>query len=199
MLLQHRPWRALWALALFLVALVRMAKVRVVAMLLLCCGRSTHALDRKALCACCTGAAAVLKMPDQKFHDVKTAGGWMTSVEIPWSSLVLGERIGSGGFAEVFHGKYKGMDVAVKRLLHKPGSAGTKAVDDFKAEVAMMTRLRHPNIGACLRSAPCDMHSCPSGGVRVVPLLLSLCSAVRGRGGASAVHGDGVLRAREPV
>ena len=48
----------------------------------------------------------------------------------------------------MFRGWYMGMEVAVKRLLQKPGSAGNdKAVDDFKAEVAMMTRLRHPNIG----------------------------------------------------
>lgn len=52
-------------------------------------------------------------------------------------------------FSQVFQGSYRGMEVAVKRLLNKPGPAGVKAVDDFKAEVAMMTRLRHPNIGMC--------------------------------------------------
>ncbi len=87
-------------------------------------------------------------MPDESVRDVKAASLWTAGVEIPWGSISLGTRIGAGGFAEVFHGVYMGKDVAVKRLLAKPGPAGTKAVDDFKAEVAMMTRLRHPNIGS---------------------------------------------------
>lgn len=89
---------------------------------------------------------AVLKMPDESVRD-KAGSRWMAGVEIPWGAITLGRRVGSGGFAEVFFGMYKGQEVAVKRLLVKPGPAGDKAVDDFKAEVAMMTRLRNPNIG----------------------------------------------------
>ena len=34
----------------------------------------------------------------------------------------------------------------MKRLLTQPGAAGTKAIASFRKEMAMMTRLRHPNI-----------------------------------------------------
>lgn len=71
---------------------------------------------------------------------------WPAGVEIPFSRLHLTARIGSGGFSEVFKGTYGDQAVAVKRLLCKPGEAGDKAMRDFKAEVSLMTRLRHPNI-----------------------------------------------------
>lgn len=87
--------------------------------------------------------SAVLKMPGE----AGAGSMWTSGVEIPWSAITLGERIGAGGFAEVFRARYKGEEVAVKRLLHKPGAAGDKAVEDFKGEVAMMTRLHHKNIG----------------------------------------------------
>lgn len=56
------------------------------------------------------------------------------------------ERVGAGGFAEVYRGNYRGTDVAVKKLLRQPGAEGARAVAAFKKEVALMTRLRHPNI-----------------------------------------------------
>ena len=76
---------------------------------------------------------------------------WSAHREIAWSRIQIGERIGTGGFAEVFRGLYRGTEVAVKKLLHKPSTSGkgkstSKAVADFKAEVTLMTRLRHPNI-----------------------------------------------------
>jgi serine/threonine protein kinase len=67
-------------------------------------------------------------------------------VEVSYSEITLFEKIGTGGFAEVFRGEYRGTNVAVKRLLTKPGSDSEKAIQDFKAEVGFMTRLRHPNI-----------------------------------------------------
>ncbi len=76
---------------------------------------------------------------------------WSAHIEIAWTDIQIGERIGTGGFAEVFRGVYRGTEVAVKKLLHKPSANGkgksiSKAVTDFKAEVTLMTRLRHPNI-----------------------------------------------------
>ena len=71
---------------------------------------------------------------------------WTRDVEVSYSEITLYEKIGAGGFAEVFRGEYRGTNVAVKRLLTKPDGDSEKAIQDFKSEVGFMTRLRHPNI-----------------------------------------------------
>ena len=59
-------------------------------------------------------------------------------------------RIGRGGFGEVFLGRYNGSLVAVKRLFESPVGKG---LDEFKREVSVLSTLRHPSIvlwlGAC--------------------------------------------------
>lgn len=107
------------------------------------------------------GAAPAKRGPEARTASLMRHidGLWSSHVEIPWRDIRLGDRIGTGGFAEVFRGVYRGTDVAVKKLLHRPvasaaarttgvdaGDVAAKAVADFKAEVALMTRLRHPNI-----------------------------------------------------
>ncbi|KAG4395492.1 hypothetical protein AAZX31_20G215600 [Glycine max] len=62
--------------------------------------------------------------------------------EIPWEDLVLGERIGSYG--EVYHADWNGTEVAVKKFLDQDFSGA--ALSEFKREVRIMRRLRHPNI-----------------------------------------------------
>eukprot|EP01025_Chloroclados_australasicus_P024355 TRINITY_DN2444_c0_g2_i1.p1 TRINITY_DN2444_c0_g2~~TRINITY_DN2444_c0_g2_i1.p1 ORF type:complete len:470 (-),score=52.48 TRINITY_DN2444_c0_g2_i1:1139-2548(-) len=66
--------------------------------------------------------------------------------------LVLGRRLAVGGFAEVFIGKYEGTVVAIKRLF------GENLANDFKQEVDILLRLRHPNlilfIGYCMSQNP---------------------------------------------
>jgi serine/threonine protein kinase len=79
---------------------------------------------------------------------------WEREVEIEWAELELGPRIGSGGFAEVFAAEYRGNEVAVKRLLRRPGAAGEKAEEDFKAEVSLLAELQHPNIVAFIGVCP---------------------------------------------
>ncbi|GMY05305.1 serine/threonine-protein kinase EDR1-like [Fagus crenata] len=76
---------------------------------------------------------------DQIFDDVD-AGDW----EIPWEHLVLGERIGIGSFGEVYHSDWDGTEVTVKKLLDQELSGA--ALADFKREVRIMRRLRHPNV-----------------------------------------------------
>uniref|UniRef100_A0A2N9I8K0 non-specific serine/threonine protein kinase n=1 Tax=Fagus sylvatica TaxID=28930 RepID=A0A2N9I8K0_FAGSY len=76
---------------------------------------------------------------DQIFDDVD-AGDW----EIPWEHLVLGERIGIGSFGEVYHSDWDGAEVAVKKLLDQELSGA--ALAEFKREVRIMRRLRHPNV-----------------------------------------------------
>ncbi|XWS55956.1 hypothetical protein CRYUN_Cryun09bG0044400 [Craigia yunnanensis] len=64
--------------------------------------------------------------------------------DIPWSDLVLRERIGSGSFGTVHRAEWNGSDVAVKILMEQDLHA--ECFKEFLSEVAIMKRLRHPNI-----------------------------------------------------
>ncbi|XP_052174456.1 serine/threonine-protein kinase CTR1 isoform X2 [Diospyros lotus] len=65
-------------------------------------------------------------------------------LDIPWSDLVLKERIGSGSFGTVHRADWHGSDVAVKILMDQDLHPGR--LKEFLREVAIMKRLRHPNI-----------------------------------------------------
>ncbi|KAH9298620.1 hypothetical protein KI387_030302, partial [Taxus chinensis] len=64
--------------------------------------------------------------------------------EILWEDLVLGEPIGKGCFGVVFHALWYGSDVAVKCFSGHDYS--NEILHDFKKEVSIMKRLRHPNV-----------------------------------------------------
>ncbi|XP_071723547.1 uncharacterized protein [Rutidosis leptorrhynchoides] len=64
--------------------------------------------------------------------------------EIQWDHLKLGEEVGQGSFAVVYRGLWKGTDVAVKLYLQKAYTEGT--LEDFKKEITIMKKLRHPNV-----------------------------------------------------
>ncbi|XP_059462437.1 serine/threonine-protein kinase CTR1 isoform X2 [Corylus avellana] len=64
--------------------------------------------------------------------------------DIPWSDLVLKERIGAGSFGTVHRADWNGSDVAVKILMEQDFHAERHR--EFLREVAIMKRLRHPNI-----------------------------------------------------
>ncbi|XP_054812621.1 serine/threonine-protein kinase CTR1-like isoform X2 [Prosopis cineraria] len=68
----------------------------------------------------------------------------MEDLDIPWSDLVLKERIGSGSFGTVHRAEWNGSEVAVKILMEQDFHA--ERVKEFLREVAIMKRLRHPNI-----------------------------------------------------
>lgn len=96
-------------------------------------------------------------------------------VRIKYSDIVVEERIGSGAFAVVYRGTYRGRDVAVKELLAQPRRTGDAATDtaaakttaDFLAEVALMAKLRHRNVvalvGACERPLALVTEYCARG------------------------------------
>lgn len=65
-------------------------------------------------------------------------------LDIPWSDLVLKERIGAGSFGTVHRADWHGSDVAVKILMEQDFLA--ERFRDFLREVSIMKRLRHPNI-----------------------------------------------------
>ncbi|KAE8684993.1 hypothetical protein F3Y22_tig00111105pilonHSYRG00910 [Hibiscus syriacus] len=64
--------------------------------------------------------------------------------EIPWEDLDIGERIGLGSYGEVYHADWNGTEVAVKKFLDQDFSGA--ALDEFKREVRIMRRMRHPNV-----------------------------------------------------
>ncbi|MED6120786.1 Serine/threonine-protein kinase edr1 [Stylosanthes scabra] len=68
----------------------------------------------------------------------------VSECEIPWEDLVIGERIGLGSYGEVFLADWNGTEVAVKKFLEQDFSGD--ALNEFKREVRIMRRLRHPNV-----------------------------------------------------
>ncbi|KAJ1295486.1 hypothetical protein BS78_01G228200 [Paspalum vaginatum] len=68
----------------------------------------------------------------------------VSECEILWEDLVIGERIGFGSYGEVFHADWNGTEVAVKKFLDQDFYGD--ALDEFRCEVRIMRRLRHPNI-----------------------------------------------------
>ncbi|WOK97867.1 serine/threonine-protein kinase EDR1 [Canna indica] len=68
----------------------------------------------------------------------------VTECEIPWEDLVIGERIGLGSYGEVYLADWNGTEVAVKKFLDQDFYGD--ALDEFRSEVQIMRRLRHPNV-----------------------------------------------------
>ncbi|TVU28493.1 hypothetical protein EJB05_20012 [Eragrostis curvula] len=64
--------------------------------------------------------------------------------EMQWEEIDIGERIGLGSFGEVYRGEWHGTEVAVKKFLQQDISSD--ALEEFKTEVRIMKRLRHPNV-----------------------------------------------------
>eukprot|EP00727_Mastigamoeba_balamuthi_P010154 m51a1_g5761 putative serine threonine-protein kinase ht1-like (437) ;mRNA; r:1215053-1217504 len=62
--------------------------------------------------------------------------------------LAFGPEIGAGRFSRVYRGSYNGTDVAIKTSLSR---FVAEAVREMVAtEIAMLTRVHHPNVVACL-------------------------------------------------
>ncbi|KAL5712587.1 Serine/threonine-protein kinase edr1 [Ranunculus cassubicifolius] len=68
----------------------------------------------------------------------------VAELEIPWEDLYIGERIGLGSYGEVYRADWNGMEVAVKKFLDQDFYGD--ALDEFRSEVRIMRRLRHPNV-----------------------------------------------------
>jgi sterile alpha motif and leucine zipper-containing kinase AZK len=59
---------------------------------------------------------------------------------------MLDERVGIGAFSEVFQGRWRGTKVAVKRLIIGPSREKGEVIREFRQEVTMLRKLRHPQI-----------------------------------------------------
>ncbi|RLN45971.1 hypothetical protein BBJ28_00019495 [Nothophytophthora sp. Chile5] len=69
----------------------------------------------------------------------------ITTARIPREKVAIGELISRGGYGEVYVGTYNGLTVAVKMLLPATRKS-VRHVNDFLAEVKLMTSLDHPCI-----------------------------------------------------
>ncbi|CAI6001345.1 unnamed protein product [Closterium sp. NIES-64] len=64
--------------------------------------------------------------------------------EIRWEDIQLGQEVGHGACGTVYHGTWNGSDVAVKVFARHDISGDF--MRDFKKEIRIMEKLRHPNI-----------------------------------------------------
>lgn len=76
------------------------------------------------------------------YYDIDELKLRLVDWRIEPTDLALGERLGAGSFGEVVRGIWNGTDVAVKVIME----TGSVALDEFKTEVEVMAKLRHPNI-----------------------------------------------------
>jgi len=101
-----------------------------------------------------------LKPPTQDELVISASGKTVRKGEVPvdrapeirFEELEWGDKIGTGCFGNVYKGKCRGINVAIKQLLKQDLDA--KALEDFRKEVDIMAQMRHPNVclfmGACL-------------------------------------------------
>lgn len=66
-------------------------------------------------------------------------------VEIDFSELSFGERIGIGAYAEVFAGSWHGCDVAIK-CLSSSAHQSEEVLEEFRKEITILRQLRHPHL-----------------------------------------------------
>jgi serine/threonine protein kinase len=72
---------------------------------------------------------------------------------IDFGEIQVGKQIGLGSYGVVFRGKWKGVEVAVKRFIKQ--KLDERRMLEFRAEMAFLSELHHPNIvlfiGACVK------------------------------------------------
>jgi serine/threonine protein kinase len=118
------------------------------------------------------GTAAAAASDDDVAREAGTAtsggggSGGAALVDEDWrvrySDLKIGDKIGSGGFGAVYHGEWRGTEVAVKKLFKSDLS------EEFAREVAFMVKLRHPNLVLFMGSTGATT-TLPDGKVLVEP------------------------------
>ncbi|XP_042036671.1 probable serine/threonine-protein kinase SIS8 [Salvia splendens] len=88
-----------------------------------------------------------------KIQDMQIDSAINGVAEMLWEDLQIGERIGIGSYGEVYRAEWNGTEVALKRFMKQDISGD--ALAQFRCEIEIMLRLRHPNIvlfmGAVLR------------------------------------------------
>ncbi len=63
---------------------------------------------------------------------------------INYNEIQIGQQVGTGSYGIVSRGKWKGVDVAVKRIIKQ--KLDERKMLEFRAEMAFLSELHHPNI-----------------------------------------------------
>ena len=83
-------------------------------------------------------------LPSGVIKDLQTFLDRNRHLMIDYLDIQTGDKIGEGATAEVFKGKLRGKDVAVK--LYTPSKITAKLLDEFAEEAEMMLPLKHDNV-----------------------------------------------------
>jgi serine/threonine protein kinase len=79
--------------------------------------------------------------------------------EIPFSEIKIEKKLGEGSFGTVFKAKWRGCDVACKEL-KDAGKVTSDVLEDFKKEIAILGKLRHPNVVLYMGASTKPPHLC---------------------------------------
>ena len=105
---------------------------------------------------------------DLKLRQIFKIMGEINIWEIPKKELELGEKLGSGEFGEVFSGKLRGEQVAVKKLKQQKNVSDAQGLEKettaFKRECENMKKLNNLNVvkiyGICVEVKDGQIFNC---------------------------------------
>jgi hypothetical protein len=83
---------------------------------------------------------------------------------IDFQEIQMGKQVGLGSYGVVYRGKWKGVEVAVKRFIKQ--KMDERRMLEFRAEMAFLSELHHPNIVLFIGTHPFSClgpHACDSG------------------------------------
>jgi serine/threonine protein kinase len=63
---------------------------------------------------------------------------------IDYNEIQVGKQVGMGSYGLVHHGRWKGIEVAVKRFIKQ--KLTERRLLEFRAEMAFLSELNHPNV-----------------------------------------------------
>jgi len=72
------------------------------------------------------------------------------------SELEFGQVLGTGGFGAVYRGRYRGDEVAIKKLHIADGQVTALQIEEFRKEVENLQALRHPRLVSFIGAALTD-------------------------------------------
>jgi hypothetical protein len=79
---------------------------------------------------------------------------------IDFQEVQLGKQVGMGSYGVVYRGRWKGVEVAVKRFINQ--KLDERRLLEFRSEMAFLSELHHPNIvlfiGTCANIAHARTH-----------------------------------------